>query len=97
MFEEHIPECTALYGVPVKSGSTVARKTGKMNELYIVKEIDGETAVCENKITSEITTMPVCELVSVAQFGDPIFPSLEPIAKVENAPNDSLWHTIIEG
>jgi len=40
--------------------------------------------------------MPVCELVSVAQFGDPIFPSLEPIAKVENAPNDSLWHTIIE-
>lgn len=96
VFEEHIPECTALYGVPVKSGSTVARKTGKMNELYIVKEIDGKTAVCENKITSEITTMPVCELVSVAQFGDPIFPSLEPIAKVENAPNDSLWHTIIE-
>lgn len=96
VFEEHIPECTALYGVPVKSGSTVARKTGKMNELYIVKEIDGETAVCENKITSEITTMPVCELVSVAQFGDPIFPSLEPIAKVENAPGDSLWHTLIE-
>ena len=96
VFEEHIPECTALYGVPVKSGSTVARKTGKMNELYIVKAIDGETAVCENKITSEITTMPVCELVSVAQFGDPIFPSLEPIAKVENAPGDSLWHTLIE-
>lgn len=32
----------------------------------------------------------------MAQFGDPIFPSLEPIAKVENSPNDSLWHTIIE-
>jgi len=96
VFEEHIPECTALYGVPVRCGSTVARKTGKMNELYIVKEIDGKTAVCENKITSEITTMPVCELVSVAQFGDPIFPSLEPVDKVENAPGDSLWHTIIE-
>jgi adenine-specific DNA-methyltransferase len=96
VFEEHVPECTPLYGVPIRCDSTVARKTGKLNQIYIVKKIDGKTTVCEDKVSSEITTIPLCDLVAVAQFGDPIFPSLEPIAKVENAPNDSLWHTIIE-
>ena len=96
VFEEHVPECTPLYGVPIRCDSTVARKTGKLNQIYIVKKIDGKTAVCEDKVSSEITTISLCDLVAVAQFGDPIFPSLEPIAKVENAPNDRLWHTIIE-
>lgn len=96
VFEEHVPECTPLYGVPIRCDSTVARKTGKLNQIYIVKKIDDKTAVCEDKVSSEITTISLCDLVAVAQFGDPIFPSLEPIAKVENSPNDSLWHTIIE-
>jgi adenine-specific DNA-methyltransferase len=96
VFEEHVPECNPLYGVPIRRGSTVARKTGKMSNIFTVKKIDGENAVCVNKITRATETMPLAELVSVAQFGEPIFPSLEPIAKVDNAPGDSLWHTIIE-
>lgn len=96
VFEEHVPECTPLYGVPVRRGSTVARKTGKLNKIYTVKKIDGEDAVCVEKSTLAAETIPLGELVSVAQFGEPIFPSLEPIAKVANAPEDSLWHTIIE-
>jgi adenine-specific DNA-methyltransferase len=96
VFEEHIPECTPLYGVPVRRGSTVARKTGKMNEIYTIKNIDGETAVCVKKSTRIAETIPLVELVSVAKFGEPIFPSLEPIAKVTNAPDDALWHTLIE-
>lgn len=96
VFEEHIPECTPLYGVPVRRGSTVARKTGKMNEIYTVKNTDGETAVCVKKSTRIAETIPLVELVSVAKFGEPIFPSLEPIAKVTNAPDDALWHTLIE-
>jgi len=96
VFEEHIPECTPLYGVPVRRNQTVARKAGKMNDIYTVKKIDGESAVCLEKSTQCTEIIPIRELVSVAQFGEPIFPSLEPIAKVTNAPDDSLWHTIIE-
>jgi adenine-specific DNA-methyltransferase len=96
VFEEHIPECTPLYGVPVRRGLTVARKTGKVNEVFKVKKIDGENAVCIGKTTGEAVTIPLAELVTVALFGEPIFPSLEPIDKVTNAPDDSLWHTIIE-
>ena len=96
VFEEHIPECTPLYDVTVQRGSKVARKAGKIDDLYTVVEINGETASCLHKATSERQDIPVNELIAVAQFGDPIFPSLIPIASVENAPEDSLWHTIIE-
>jgi len=96
VFEEHVPECTPLYGVPIRRNSTVARKAGKMSDIFTVKNIDGENVVCVNKATQVTESIPITELVSVAQFGEPIFPSLEPIAKVKNAPDDSLWHTIIE-
>lgn len=96
VFEEHVPECTPLYGVPIRRGSSVARKTGKMSEIYTVKKIHGEAADCVEKTTLAAETIPLGELVAVAQFGEPIFPSLEPIDKVSNAPDSSLWHTIIE-
>lgn len=96
VFEEHVPECTPLYGVPIRRNSTVARKIGKVSDIFTVKNIDGENAECVNKATQVTENIPIAELVSVAQFGEPIFPSLEPIAKVKNAPEDSLWHTIIE-
>lgn len=96
VFEEHIPECTPLHGVPVRPGSTVVRKSGRMNDLYAVKKIDGDAAVCVAQVTQSEETIPLRELVPAARFGEPIFPSLEPIAKVTNAPEDPLWHTIIE-
>ena len=96
VFEQHFPECTPLYGVPIRRGSSVARKTGKMDAIFTVKHIQGDEIFCENKVTREAVTFERTELVSVALFGEPIFPSLEPIDKVVNAPNDDIWHTIIE-
>lgn len=96
VFEEHIPECTPLYGVPIKRGGAVARKSGKVSDLFIVIDIKGDVALCEHKTTLERIEIPLNELVAVAQFGEPIFPSLIPVAKVENAPDTSLWHTLIE-
>lgn len=96
VFEEHIPECTPLYGVAIKNGSTVARKDGHINDVFSVLKIDGELAICRHKITGELQEIARDELVSVAQFGEPIFPILQPIDQVENAPDSDLWHTLIE-
>jgi len=96
VFEEHIPECTPLYNIPIKRGSTVARKTGKINQIYTVKKVIGDSCLCVNMTSMIEETIAHSELVSIAQFGEPIFPSLEPVAKVSNAPEDSLWHAIIE-
>ena len=96
VFEEHIPECTPLYDVAIQRGNKVAKKGGKVDDFYTVLEINGEMATCLHKTTATRQNIPISELISVAQFGDPIFPSLIPIAKVENASDDNLWHTLIE-
>ena len=31
VFEEHLPECTPLYDIPVKKGSLAAKKTGSVS------------------------------------------------------------------
>ena len=40
--------------------------------------------------------LPVDALVCVAQFGEPIYPYLQPLDTVCNAPDSDLWHTLIE-
>lgn len=95
VFEEHLPECTPLYDVPLTPGRLAARQ-GNLQDLYYIEEINGETAHCIQRTTREAADIPVEELVTVAEFGDPIYPYLAPIDTVENAPGSDLWHTLIE-
>ena len=96
VFEEHLPECTPLYDIPVKRGALVALKTGKVSEVYRVLKIKGDEAECKKKDADEIETFKVNELVTVAEFGDAIYPYLKPMDSVCNAPDSDLWHTLIE-
>lgn len=96
VFEEHLPECTPLYDVPVRRGRMVARKTEKVNDTYVVLKLDGDTAVCLPKDGSDAQMIPLAELVTVAEFGEPIYPYLKPMDTVCNAPDSDLWHTLIE-
>ena len=97
VFEEHLPEATPLYDVPIKRKSLVAEKDGFFKVFYRVKRIDGEKLICE---TQDDKHEEVCfekeKMVAVAMFGDPIYPYLKPIDEVQNAPDDKLWHTLIE-
>lgn len=96
VFEEHLPECTPLFDMPIKRGSKVALKAGKVSETYtVLKVIKGE-AFCMPKAEGEPSVFPVDSLVAVAEFGDPIYPYLKPIDTISNAPESSLWHTLIE-
>ncbi len=96
VFEEHLPECTPLYDVAIRKGSTVAKKTGSISELYLVAAIHDGIAACVNKATQEALDIPLSELVSVASFGEPIYPYLKRMDSVQNAANSDLWHTLIE-
>lgn len=97
VFEEHLPEATPLYDVPIKRKSLVAEKDGFFKVFYRVKRIEGEKLICE---TQDDKHEEVCfekeKMVAVAMFGDPIYPYLKPIDEVQNAPDDKLWHTLIE-
>ena len=96
IFEEHLPEATPLYDIPVKRGSVVAKKDGQVTDIYYVEKIEDGQANCFHKATKERVVLPVDVLVCVAQFGEPIYPYLQPLDTVCNAPDSDLWHTLIE-
>lgn len=96
VFEEHLPEATPLYDIPVKRGSVVAKKDGQVTDIYYVEKIEDGQATCFHKASKERVVLPVDALVCVAQFGEPIYPYLQPLDTVCNAPDSDLWHTLIE-
>ena len=96
VFEEHLPECTPLYDVAIRQDSKVALKTGQVSDIYIVRSIDGDKAICEHRSDHSEAEFALNDLVAVAEFGEPIYPYLKSIDTVCNAPDSSLWHTLIE-
>lgn len=96
VFEEHLPECTPLYEIPVKVGATVALKAGQVNDVYAVLKIANGIATCIRRIDKTQHEFSVGDLVTAAEFGDPIYPQLIPMDTVENAPDSDLWHTLIQ-
>ncbi len=98
VFEEHLPECTPLYDLPIISGSKVMLRNSKDDKsLYIAVAINGDTVICGKKDNlKDQIQFKMNDLVRVAEFGEPIYPYLQQIDSVCNAPDDSLWHTLIE-
>lgn len=96
VFEEHLPECTLLYDIPVRKGLKVSVRNGKANETYTVLKIENGVATCLPKNSKEAVQFAVTDLVTTAELGDPIYPCLQPLGEVCNAPDSELWHTLIE-
>ena len=96
VFENHLPEHTPLYEMPIKVGSLVMPKLKKGDELFTVKAINGDNAIVVNKATGEESELPLRSLVVAAELGEPIYPYLKYVDSISRAPNDDLWHVLIE-
>ena len=96
VFEDHLPECTLLYDIPVRKGLKVSLRTGKADETYTVLQVENDRAICLPRNGSNAVEFPVADLVTTAELGDPIYPSLQILDEVCNAPGSDLWHTLIE-
>ena len=97
VFEDHMPECTPLYDVPIRRGSHVALRTQKdIQKIYMVIDIKSDKAICYCDSDKEQSEYALSDLVAVAQFGEPIYPYLKQLDSVCNAPDSDLWHALIE-
>ena len=98
VFEEHMPESTPLYDMPIKKGCNVMRRDSKDDKsIYVVLKVEGDTAVCvKPEQKDEAVTFELKDIVRVAEFGESIYPYLKPLDSVCNAPDSDLWHTLIE-
>ena len=98
VFEEHMPESTPLYDMPIKRGCNVMRRDSKDDKsIYVVLKVEDDTAVCvKPEQKDETVTFELKDIVRVAEFGELIYPYLKPVDSVCNAPDSDLWHTLIE-
>ena len=98
VFEEHLPESTPLYDMPIKKGSNVMLRDSKDDKsIYVVLKVEGDTAVCvKPEQKDEAVTFELKDIVRVAEFGESIYPYLKPLDSICNAPDSDLWHTLIE-
>lgn len=76
VFEEHLPECTPLYDIPVKKGATVSVKSGSVNNTFKVIKIENGKAWCMPKSGNNAIEYPFEDLVVTAEFGEAIYPYL---------------------
>ena len=98
VFEEHMPESTPLYDMPIKKGSNVMLRDNKDDKsIYVVLNIENDTAVCaKSEQADETVNFALKDIVRIAEFGESIYPYLKPLDSVCNAPDSDLWHTLIE-
>ncbi|WP_351223046.1 DNA methyltransferase [Streptomyces sp. NPDC002133] len=96
-FERHLPEHTALPGTPVVPGARVMRRDRPGDEsTWQVTAVQGEIAYITESSTSETAlAVALSDLVPVAVFGEPLYPGLQSVARVENGSAGRAWSAVI--
>lgn len=74
----------------------MSRKGGQASDLYIVLTVTDGVAKCLSKNDGEVIELSANELVSVGEFGEPIYPCPQPVDTVCRAPDSNLWHMLTE-
>ncbi len=97
VFEDHLPESTLLQGLEVRVGLTVTYKSEPLKKRFYVKSIKNQVAECVLlDDTSSTYNIPVGDLVPFATFGEPIYPYLQIQDTISTAPDNPLWHLLIQ-
>lgn len=97
VFERHLPEKVRLHGLTVRRGATVeVRADMKSPTWQVVKVVGSEAHLRRRDVDgSSITeTLPLDELVVVREFGQPVFPGLRSVGRIERG-GDKPFHTVI--
>ena len=94
VFERHLPETAKLTNHPIRRGARVQRREqGEQPSGTVTAISSGKaTVVWEGSETTEQVT--VDELVVVARFGDPIYPGLKSLGRIERG-GGKPFHTVM--
>jgi adenine-specific DNA-methyltransferase len=95
VFEEHRPESVVLPGLQINRGDRVTFKDRSRPGMWTVMKIDGEIAtMVRSGDVVERETAPLQDLTVTREFGEPIFPGLRSVGKIERG-DDKPFHTVI--
>ena len=95
VFEKHMPENVRLYSHPVRRGLRVEERSGETDSTWLVRRVrDGKATLVD--ADGQESQRAVEELVVVRQFGEPIYPGLKSVGRIERG-GDKPFHTVING
>ncbi len=93
VFEAHLPERVRLPDHPVRRGTKVTRKGDKRAEPMAVLTVRRRQATVASD-DGTLETLPVGELVVVAEFGEPVYPGLASVGSIIRG-GDKPAHVVI--
>ncbi len=95
VFEKHMPENVRLYSHPVRRGLRVEERSGDSDATWLVRRVrDGKATLIDAE--GQESVRPVEELVVIRRFGEPIYPGLKSVGRIERG-GDKPFHTVING
>jgi adenine-specific DNA-methyltransferase len=99
VYEEHVPETVSLFGLPVRPGSIVQKRTDPDDPArWQVVSVDGDTAAIAPVGAQEpAAAVPARDLLTVKRFEEPIYPGLTPVGEVRRGPANKPCHSVISG
>lgn len=98
VYESHLPEVTALPGLPISEGALVVRREKlSARHAFRVTALDGGTATLLPVSGGPEVCAPVSELFALQKFGEPIFPGLARVGSVECGGPERGHHVVING
>ncbi len=93
VFESHLPERVRLPDYPVRRGTKVVRRADKNSGPMKVAAVRrGQATVMTGD--DERETVPVDDLVVVAEFGEPVYPGLASVGSIQRG-GDKPAHVVI--
>jgi adenine-specific DNA-methyltransferase len=96
VFEHHLPEIAPIYGAPLRRGGRVARRNGEINTTFIVRHLTNGAALCQPEAGGDPQTIDIEDLTVVRRFGEPIFPTLQPVEVIRGGGGNNPHHILIE-
>ncbi len=96
VYENHLPEMTALPGLPITEGAFVVHRAQVSGRhAFRVCEIAGGMALVEPLAGGQMQSIPVAELIALQRFGEPIYPGLEKVGTVARGGPERAHHAVI--
>jgi len=103
VFDRRLPETVRLPSHPVRKGVTVVRRDESDATRWVVNGFaarDRRTAVLAPTRADGAHAhleLPVDELVVIREFGQPIYPGLNSVERLDRGAKDDPWHAVING
>lgn len=99
VFEEHIPETTAIYGLPIHVGALVQRRQDLDGRLLfrVARLSQGGKQAAIVGSEGEEETAAAKDLLVVKRFGEPMYAALTPLGAIRRGPKGRPCHAVING